>query len=132
MKEDEELINKKLLFMLYANTPYLYKNNFGTFAGRLLESTHHFDSHIEKAWLRLRSLYDMTDEDCRFINELEEWNYENIDSMRNTILNCLLFNRGATKVHQYDYLRSKGYALPFMKWSVEEMIEKGWIKILKA
>lgn len=28
-----------------------------------------------------------------------------------------------------DYLRSKGYALPFMGLSVEEMIEAGWIKI---
>jgi hypothetical protein len=28
----------------------------------------------------------------------------------------------------YDYLRSKGYALPFMGLSVETMIEYGWIK----
>lgn len=28
-----------------------------------------------------------------------------------------------------DYLRSKGYALPFMGISVETMIEKGWIKL---
>lgn len=26
-----------------------------------------------------------------------------------------------------DYIRSKGYALPFMQYSVEEMIEFGWI-----
>ena len=28
-----------------------------------------------------------------------------------------------------DYLRSKGYALPWMGLSVEEMIEAGWIKL---
>lgn len=28
-----------------------------------------------------------------------------------------------------DYLRSKGYALPFMGISVEEQVSKGWIKL---
>lgn len=30
----------------------------------------------------------------------------------------------------YDYLRSKGYALPFMGVSVETLIEWGWIKLV--
>lgn len=29
----------------------------------------------------------------------------------------------------FDYLRSKGYALPFMGLSVEQMVEAGWIKL---
>lgn len=29
-----------------------------------------------------------------------------------------------------DYLRSKGYALPWMGLSVEEMVEAGWIKLI--
>ena len=32
-------------------------------------------------------------------------------------------------VMNIDYLRSKGYALPWLGLSVEEMIEAGWIKI---
>jgi hypothetical protein len=28
-----------------------------------------------------------------------------------------------------DYLRSKGYALPFMSYSVEDMVQAGWIKL---
>jgi len=31
----------------------------------------------------------------------------------------------------YDYLRSKGYALPFMGLSVEQQIEYGWVKLKK-
>lgn len=31
----------------------------------------------------------------------------------------------------YDYLRSKGYVLPWMGLSVEEMIEAGWIKLVE-
>lgn len=29
----------------------------------------------------------------------------------------------------YQYLKSKGYALPYMGWSVEDLIEMGWIKL---
>ena len=32
-------------------------------------------------------------------------------------------------LHAYDYLRSLGYALPFMGVSVEELVERGWIKL---
>lgn len=32
-------------------------------------------------------------------------------------------------VEQNDYLRSKGYALPWMGISVEEQISKGWVKL---
>jgi hypothetical protein len=28
-----------------------------------------------------------------------------------------------------DYLRSKGYALPWMDLSVEDLVEYGWIKL---
>lgn len=30
----------------------------------------------------------------------------------------------------YDYLRSKGYALPYMDLSVEKLVEYGWIKLI--
>jgi hypothetical protein len=40
-------------------------------------------------------------------------------------------NTGIDYLSAYDFLRSKGYALPFMGWSVEQMIEAGWIKIAK-
>jgi len=30
----------------------------------------------------------------------------------------------------YDYLRSKGYALPYMGLSVEVLVEYGWVKLL--
>lgn len=32
----------------------------------------------------------------------------------------------------YDFLRSKGYALPFMGLSVEQMVAAGWIKLRKG
>ncbi len=38
------------------------------------------------------------------------------------------FQRGAD-VSAYDYLRSKGYALPYMDLSVEDLINYGWIRL---
>jgi len=38
------------------------------------------------------------------------------------------FQRGAD-VSAYDYLRSKGYALPFHDLSVEDLINYGWIRL---
>lgn len=32
----------------------------------------------------------------------------------------------------YQYLQSKGYALPFMGYTVEELIEAGWIKLIQG
>lgn len=32
-------------------------------------------------------------------------------------------------LHAYDYLRSKGYALPWIGLSVDEQIEYGWVKL---
>jgi len=43
-------------------------------------------------------------------------------------------NGGMTRLHinellAYDYLRSKGYALPFMEYSVDELVELGWVRL---
>lgn len=32
-------------------------------------------------------------------------------------------------LNAYDFLRSKGYALPFIGLSVEEMVQAGWLKL---
>jgi hypothetical protein len=36
---------------------------------------------------------------------------------------------GESWLHVFDYLRSKGYALPYMGILVEEMVKYGWIKL---
>jgi hypothetical protein len=32
--------------------------------------------------------------------------------------------------NQIDYLRSRGYAVPFMEFSVQELVSLGWIKLI--
>lgn len=36
---------------------------------------------------------------------------------------------GLKNYSKFDYLRSKGYALPYMDLSVEDLIEHGWVKL---
>lgn len=91
-----------------------------------------FETPMDGDHVELKPISSISHEDAFFVNNLENWNYENMDWIRNTIINCIEYNRGATKTHQYDYLRSKGYALPYMGLSVEQLAEYGWIKLQEA
>lgn len=67
---------------------------------------------VESEYLNLKPLSAITDEDRDY---------------------CVSMWRGVFKkefdLSQGDFLRSKGYALPWMGLSVETMIEYGWIKL---
>ena len=38
-----------------------------------------------------------------------------------------IYNQNAKAV---DYLRSKGYALPFMEYSVDDLVKFGWVRLV--
>ena len=49
------------------------------------------------------------------------------DEFLNTMISAK--NGGVINVHAIDYLRSKGYAVSFMGYSVSDLVELGWVKI---
>ena len=55
-----------------------------------------------------------------FIVKYKNWGDERVGFIFNGHTNPLSF---------YDFLRSKGYALPWMDLSVEDLIEYGWVKL---
>jgi len=67
--------------------------------------------------------------------------HNELEPLPNTIEYYLWFNDGKITpesgqeyyalitLNAYDYLRSKGYALPYMGLSVEELIEYGWVEL---
>ena len=55
-----------------------------------------------------------------FIVKYKNWDDERVGFVFNGHTNPLSF---------YDYLRSKGYALPWMDLSVEDLIKYGWVKL---
>ncbi len=93
-------------------------------------------------YLELKPLSSITDEDAIEISMILVTGYE-IGCERNTIDNALdfisRFKHDIGKENFYsaiewgntiDFLRSKGYALPFLGLSVETLEKYGWIKLL--
>lgn len=74
------------------------------------------------AWLNLKPLSSISDEDARFICSFHKViSTDYIWSFLQLSLNGF----------DYDYLRSKGYAFSWMGLSVEEMVQADWIKLTK-
>lgn len=90
-------------------------------------------------YLELKPLSNISDEDAiEYFNIL--WYADNLDSPQEfkkefgrNYANSLLSNKfrliPANVVHGIDFLRSKGYAIPFMEYSVEELVKLGWIQL---
>lgn len=77
----------------------------------------------EKSVLELKPISSITDEDQNYIltNELSNSNKLVIQDKIGAFY--------LSDIYVTDYLRSKGYALPYMGLSVEKQIEYGWIKL---
>jgi hypothetical protein len=89
---------------------------------------------IEYCNLTLKPLSSITDEDLKglfslvgvlYVNGVPYTEFIPVEKLRSFILMPTFVPR----VDMGDYLRSKGYALPFMGLSVEKMIEYNWIKL---
>lgn len=80
-------------------------------------------------FLLLKSLSDITDEDAievsKIYNPFQCLDYELHLSRGRKIVH----KNNRLSIHCIDYLRLKGYAVPYMGLSVETLIEYGWVKI---
>lgn len=92
-------------------------------------------------YLELKSISSITDEDLYFIGFLFGWeklygvNHPNVLYQAKEIISRLFTHPNShcelsLYLNLYDYLRSKGYALPWMGLSVEKLQEYGWIKLI--
>jgi hypothetical protein len=83
---------------------------------------------LESDHLLLRDLSSITDEELLDIYYIERVEISTSDEQKIIIAKYWimhsLFSYAIT-----DYLRSKGFLVPFMDLSVEEIIEYGWAKI---
>lgn len=140
--------NKQKFFGVYYGQDILRYDNatVSTIVGcNVLDLTR---NNIKHAWLELRPLSLITDEDAieTFLKNYEVFNY---GSFSKYVLRPLKSNQ-PMKIHvsrndehvftfefsEYslsslsaDYLRSLGYALPWMGISVEEQVSRGWVKL---
>lgn len=82
----------------------------------------------------LKPLSSISDEDAIEVSKYEEWNFEKggyYQEIKNMVINSIEYRRVATNIGTYQYLQSKGYALPFHEVSVDQQIEYGWVKLIE-
>ena len=88
---------------------------------------------ITEYYIRLTPLSSITDDDAIEVAKFEG-SFDDAIIRGNYLINNILvvddYNSDTHLVIKIvDYLRSKGYALPYMGLSVEKLIEYGWIKL---
>lgn len=153
MKTENNLENKKKFFAQYWGQE-IVKWNFsagGHSSMRLTVDDIRLNTPNESDFfLELTPLSQITDEDLIELIEIPEgWEifkiykyksdgYSGVKIRKPYDENELKFNEDGFKYDiktislnhkNYDILRSKGYALPWMDLSVEDLVEYGWVKL---
>jgi hypothetical protein len=118
---------KEKFFAQYWEQTYIYKNQYGTFKGSLSDdnSIYHFKNHIknENTCLLLKDVTKVLGNDSIEISKIMGANHEVTQPLK-----YLSFNH-ENAIKTIDYLRSKGYAIPFMEYSVDDLISFGWVRL---
>ena len=93
---------------------------------------------IEKQFIVLKPLLQISDEDCLYLSrEIFRFTQLKVEEFIIKEIKKLLEYNGQTNISQsewlkaFDFLRSKGYALPWMGLSVEKLVEYGWVQLKK-
>ena len=99
---------------------------------------------LENYHLELKTLSKITDEDLLFICRNKKGKIEKVEligieeNKEKKYLNIKIsFSNGwhefyteINEIENIDYLRSKGYAVPFMEYSVEDLVSFGWVRLV--
>lgn len=77
-----------------------------------------YEEVLEQGWLILKPLSSISDEDAIALSH---------ESHKDA---AIYYAKWKPNAYDSDYLRSKGYALPWMGLSVEKQIEYGWVNMV--
>jgi len=127
---ENNLENKETFFYVYGKQKVLVRNIIAEEYKELRICTaFEWDGWLSTSHLLLTPLSQITDDDAI---EVALLNHNDPNDER---VNMVQFGRAiASRNTEFrhgtaDYLRSRGYALPYMSLSVEQQIEYGWIKL---
>ena len=129
--KNKELENKTRFFAQYWGQKYILDN------GTLYWTVNHRAFPVdETACLELKTLSKINDEDAMtairivkvYVRKDGAYVTEHvpIENIKKSFLDVPVW-----RLDLADFLRSKGYALPFMEYSIEDLINKGWIRLCK-
>lgn len=87
---------------------------------------------FEESHLELTSLADITDEDAIEVAKMTYGkNLNTADWGRYTLENDIPKGAYKMSIDVTDFLRSKGYAIPFRNYSVQDLQDFGWLKLIQ-
>lgn len=75
-------------------------------------------------FLQLKSIADLSKMHSLQVSQIMGANHNVTDPLRYTSIS----NENSIKT--IDFLRSKGYAIPFMEYSVDDLVSFGWVQLL--
>lgn len=89
---------------------------------------------IDDSFLELKPLESISDEDCLNIGKIINLAHLSPEeTLIDLVKDVLIKRRDKGKVdlwlNIFDYLRLKGYALPWMGLSIQDLIDYGWIEL---
>ena len=87
---------------------------------------------ISKYHLELKNISKITDEDANILIPFVSMNFSSRyteEYIREQIKKDIIDIRNVSAKF-YDILRSKGYALPFLEYSVEDLVSFGWVRLV--
>lgn len=132
------LENKTKFFALYWGLEFTGSDHYGEY---MPGTWSEYPKYVDKQYLILKPLSSISDEDAIDIYSImiptgRSTEKERIFYGRSFIKNYDTTNETLEFAQSYldiqraiDFLRSRGYALPWMGLSVEQLIEYGWIKL---
>lgn len=139
MEKETQMADKIRFFAQYWGQDYIYKNEHGKFKGNLSDenSIYHFKNNLKNnnPLLLLKPLLKITDEDSVGVANIisttihdsvskELVFYYKEDILKDPEVLCF------ASYKTVDFLRSKGYALPFMEYSVDDLVSLGWVLLI--
>ena len=131
MKIENTLENKAKFFTQYWGQDVLCRVIFGKNKNEIIMHNTPCSNlklgEIIDSYLELKPLSRISDEDAIEISK----EYPAFGSdIRNSVKELFQeFDDLELSIKTGDYLRSKGYALPWMDLSVEDLVEYGWVKL---
>ena len=136
MENSTNYKGREIFFMKYFGTKTLYVGGIGL----QVVGDRGWNLKNPYFYLELKHLSKITDKDAiEYFNILwSEHHHSKSDAFKieygkDWAKNICSQNFGlipANVLHGYDFLRSKGYALPFMQYSVDDLVLMQWIKLV--
>ena len=82
-------------------------------------------------FIQLKPLSKLSDKDAIEVSKI--WGSKVESKILGNIISIRIGTKGESEVRNsigvIDFLRSKGYALPFMEYSVDDLISFGWMRL---